>query len=256
MTNKILIIEDNESYRKAAEDFFRDKDVEIVYAKDSDEAAASLESNPGYNGAIVDCFFPKKTGSEDRELGISMIEKMANEDPNFRKYDDVLEEFGKYVELDSELRTYIQSWAKSAQRYDLDKNPTLRAIARCSTVLGKAGAAHILKNTLGAMHKINSLDDKGSRDYYAALEKAVQEDERNQPLGIYIAETLEGIGVPFVLATSTYHHDILTQPICNYAGKRRWQVIDCYQGKEDEKATPEFWESVYSALNREMEDRR
>lgn len=41
----------------------------------------------------------------------------------------------------------------------------------------------------------------------------MEESESNQPLGVLIAEEARVRGIPFVLATSTYHHDELTQPI-------------------------------------------
>ena len=55
-----------------------------------------------------------------------------------------------------------------------------------------------------------------------------------------------------VWSDSTYHHDILTQPIQNYVSKKGWTLVDCAQGCADEKATLPFWERAYGALERKI----
>ena len=73
---KILVVEDNEEFRSAAEQYFASRDdIEVVYAKDYDEAVSALESE-SLDGAIVDFFFPKTTGSGDVEIGRELVERL------------------------------------------------------------------------------------------------------------------------------------------------------------------------------------
>ena len=91
-------------------------------------------------------------------------------------------------------------------------------------------------------------------DSYLQLDMAIKQSEANQPLGIFVAEQAQQIGIPFVLATSTNHHDTLTEPIVRYCGAKRWILVDCARDSVHQKASPEFWERAYSELERRMEE--
>ena len=58
--------------------------------------------------------------------------------------------------------------------------------------------------------------------------------------------------IPFVLATSTYHHDELTQPIASYCSRNKWTLIDCKEYNPNEKVETSFWQRAYEALLQEM----
>jgi hypothetical protein len=90
------------------------------------------------------------------------------------------------------------------------------------------------------------------KDYYDALRKAIEKDPSNQPLCILLGEECQKRKIPFVLATSTYHHDELTQPITNYCSRNGWILIDCPPNLQGEKTSTAFWERAYDALLREM----
>ena len=94
--------------------------------------------------------------------------------------------------------------------------------------------------------------DRAPKDYYSALMKAMEESEANQPLGLLVAERADELSLPFILATSTYHHDILTQPVHDYASVKGWTLVDCEPNRGDDKASPEFWERVFSELERKL----
>jgi|TARA_Y100000310_G_scaffold119750_1_gene118470 DNA-binding NarL/FixJ family response regulator len=75
--NKILLIEDNPQFREGANKYFNSrKDIELVYALDYDEAIKELYAEPKIDGAVIDCFFPKKTGSGDISLGKNIVKKI------------------------------------------------------------------------------------------------------------------------------------------------------------------------------------
>jgi len=250
--SRILVVEDNPRYREGADKYFsRQTSLETAYAIDYDSAIPLLPGDPRQDGVISDVFFPKKTGSGDITLGKEAIKKMAELDSQYRAIQDVLDEVGKYVKIDDELREYLVNFASSVS---VDKefvkpkdSPVILAIIKVGETLGPEAATHIAKNSLGVAYKIKDRDSRP--DYFGALEKAMQESEANQPLGILIGERADELDIPFILATSTHHHDILTQPVQNYTGKKGWHLIDCIPGEEDEKATPEFWKRVYECLN-------
>ncbi|MBS3056661.1 MAG: hypothetical protein J4473_04470 [Candidatus Aenigmarchaeota archaeon] len=125
---------------------------------------------------------------------------------------------------------------------DISQSPMVRSIQQVSTLgIGREALTSIVKRSLELIYDETIV----LRDYYGAIRKAMEQSEANQPLGILIAEEL---GIPFVLTTSTYHHDILTQPVQNYASRKGWILIDCSPDNPNEKATPGFWRRAYDNL--------
>lgn len=123
-------------------------------------------------------------------------------------------------------------------------SPVTKAITKVGDLLGLEAAKIIAKTA--------HVDFRANVDMYWALEKAIEQSEANQPLGIIVAETAKTLNTPFVLVTSTYHHDILTQPVQDYVTARGWRLIDCVPGNEDTKTSPRFWETAYRALEERM----
>lgn len=250
---RILLVEDNLSYSKAATMALSDR-AQISNANDYETGLSLLTSDPKWDGVITDCFFPEKTGSGKRELGREVIARLT---PETQIESAIVAELAKYVNLTEELEPLVRRYAiaetNDNPRVDPEKLPPPRAIAKVSGVLveamgdklGKEAATKILTNTFSMAY---ARDNPNARHYGIALRSALEKDEANQPLGVLIAEKATGLGLPVVLATSTYHHDHVTQPIQNEAGRRGWTLVDCAQNKPDEKATPQFWERVFSAL--------
>lgn len=91
-------------------------------------------------------------------------------------------------------------------------------------------------------------------DNYKPLFEAVKrgEPEDQMPFGYVVARTAREMGFPVVMATSTYHHDGMTQLIVHWAGKAGIPLIDCGQGRPEEKAAPEFWERAFGSLERQF----
>lgn len=56
--------------------------------------------------------------------------------------------------------------------------------------------------------------------------------------------------LPFVIATSTYHHDTLTQPFHSMAGRRGWTMVDSDPYEIDPKMNILFWNRVFGAYLR------
>lgn len=75
---KILVIEDREEFRVAAKKYFSSvPDVLVDYAQDYDQAMLKLNEEK-YNGTLIDCFFPKKTGSGDISFGVEVCNDLEN----------------------------------------------------------------------------------------------------------------------------------------------------------------------------------
>lgn len=252
---KIMLVEDNIAFRESARDYFEKvPEVRLDVAVDYHEAMPILERLPRLDGAIFDCFFPSEKGSGDRILGRASVERMISENASYADYREAMQRLSEVVELDDELRPALEKYFYAVARENKDalRNPSLMALEKVSQTLGRTLATLIAKNTfVKAGGWLRGIQEP--RDYYKALEEAIERDEANQPLVIFLAEKARELNIPFVLATSTYHHDILTQPIQDYAGKRGWTLIDCDQGRENQKSTPGFWERVYKSLLSKME---
>lgn len=120
-------------------------------------------------------------------------------------------------------------------------SPVYRGLRQTRELLGPEFAEHALKNV--------DPDGKMVKDYITKLVLAMKWDPSNQPLGVLVADECKQRGIPVVLATSTYHHDSLTQLVQNYVGRIGVPLVDCYPEKAHEKATPEFWARAYRELS-------
>jgi len=244
---KIMIIEDNKAYSDAAKQYFSTvENVETVFGKDYDQAMNILTEYKGkLDGALIDCFFPKQTGSGDRSLGQSLIEKMINSNEGEKKRRDSLEKLGKLINLDSdlELKGYVKNMFYSFEHYGGNSEEVINSLEHVSKACGKDAATKIAKNSLGVAY---SKSDQSFSDYYGELEDAIQKSEDNQPLGLLVAHEVEKMNLPFMLVTSKYHHNHLAEPVFAYACKKGWRIAECY--KSDKKGTPEFWKGAFDQL--------
>ncbi|MBU4070417.1 MAG: response regulator [Nanoarchaeota archaeon] len=245
--SKILLVEDNQKYASAAEQYLTSKNNIVVLAKDYSQTMEKL-TNPQFDCIITDCFFPEITGSNKINLGKELVNRMAKPIHLERKMIQGLEILGQYVDLnDPDMEKYSKFLINTLQETDITENPIVKAIKKVS-MLGKEITTSIAKNSIGMLYR----EDKSPTDYHSVLMKAMDKSESNQPLGILVAEKADELNLPFILTTSTYHHDILTQPVQDYAFKKRWMLVDCGSNKEDEKASPEFWKKAFSELERKL----
>jgi len=245
---KILVIEDNEEFRNAAEQYFVSRDdVEPIFAKDFDEAVQILDTEKDtLDGAIVDFFFPKSTGSGDVQIGRELVERLIEEDSKELNARDLYEEFRKYLDFSNEENALF---AKKAAIYYANSIPPggvsemlmVKVLKKTYDLVGGKVASLIFKNAHPNVDQI--------KDHYGALERGLAESEYNQPLGLIIGEQLMVESLPFVFATSTYHHASTGQKIHDYANRNIGvPIIECGQDKENEKATTLFWEKAYTAF--------
>ncbi len=249
MTNNktdIVIIEDNNNFREAAEEYFSNK-VHARFAPDFLGGINEIIDLPP-QGAIIDCFMPYAQGSSYRDRGFEAIEKMLSTDETGQRIEAYEKEFSRYIDLDDELRKYARMTGFFSEEQNPQDCPILKAVEIVSRV-SREIAEQSARETLSLVCKSR---EKNFMDYYYALRKAIEEDPSNQPLGILLGEVCKEKEIPFVLATSTYHHDELTQPIQNYCRREGWTLIDCTQNNPNEKATFSFWQRAYEGLLKEM----
>ncbi len=242
--SKILLVEDNPKYAGAASKYLRSTGNSVTLATDYSEAMSKLR-NPKFDGVIIDCFFPETAGSGKIELGKELVRKICKYGSLESK---MIESFGEYVDLeDPEMRKYVLSFVKSEVN-EASSNPIIAALKRSSSVLGKEATTTIAKNSLRLFYNERS----APVDYYTSLMKAMEESEANQPLGVLVAEKADELDLPLILATSTYHHDVLTQPVHDYAIDKKWRLVDCNEGEEHSKASPEFWQRACNELYKKL----
>ncbi len=252
--SRILLVEDNPMYASSAEQWLTSRSQgvalarrcqDVAVARDYSQAMDRLEKDHDFDGAIVDCFFPEIAGSGNTNLGQVLVRRMAKSDPHERKIAQGLEKLGQYIDLEDPV---VKNYARFAADIFGPDSSVFKATETVFNSLGKAGAIMAFKGTLELVYR----EDRLPRDYYGALMKAMEASEANQPLGILVAERADELALPFVLATSTYHHDLLTQPIQNYASSKEWILVDCGPNREDDKASPKFWERAFSELERKL----
>ena len=244
---RILLVEDNERFAGAAEEYLSSREHAVTLARDYAQAIDGL-TVPNYSGIITDCFFPEITGSGKTDLGIELVDRMAQSDPHESKMRKGLEALGQYVDLeDPDALKYAKLYL-SGIGGDISDSPIFGAL-RAVAGMDKGLATHTFKQIYEMMYR----EERTPKDYYGALVKAIGESEANQPLGLLVAEMATELDIPVVLATSTFHHDILTQPVQDYAARNGWALVDCNFGREDEKASPEFWQRALVEIEHGMQ---
>lgn len=80
----------------------------------------------------------------------------------------------------------------------------------------------------------------------------------NAPLGILIAEKAEEMNIPYVIATSLFHHNHLAEPLFYYA-YRSLKNCEIEEGNimtggegENSKLRKEYWERVFTHLKEKI----
>lgn len=208
-SRRILVVEDNPSYQKAALKFLGDDPkvafrTNSIHSPDYETAITALKEHE-LDGALIDCFFPRKRDSNDISLGYQALEELKRVCP------------------------------KRFERSVLTK-----AVEQSRAMFGEQLTRFFCENI--------GVNPSRHTDYYKVIERAMQQNPSNQLLGILVAEEAKQKGIPFVMVTSTYHHDNLTQPIQDYCNKRGWTLFDCPQNQPNQKATPKFWKRAYDIL--------
>lgn len=243
---RILVVEDNLEFRGGANRYLTSRnDIQPLYAGGHDEALEALSAVPRVDGVVIDCFFPKAVGSDDISLGVKLVNDLKAEDPTERKIELFMEALAGLVDTSDLDVVKYGRFAGSEFGPDSVVVKALKQVAGVSREV----ATHAFKETFSLVYREN----RAPKDYYTALRRAMEIAPENQPLGILIAGRAEELGVPFTLATSTYHHDELTQPIQSYASKRGWRLVDCGPNSIHEKSTPEFWARAFGELEQKGE---
>ena len=270
MSKKILVVEDQEAYSEAAKQYFATRsDVDVDYAVDYDDAMSKLEKGV-YAGVVTDCFFPKKKGSGNTDIGKKTIEKIMD-NTSHGIFNKCMKEFGKYVDLeDEEMRDIAVNFSwQEYKSFNLayeerrEHHPNLlsllqipnyaqddvfQSLERIARADDKKTATRCAKKSLESYKIKRDSGDAIVEDYAMLMQNAIEELEANQPLGVLVAEKAEEIGLPFVLATSTFHHDKLTQPIFDYSNLKGWNFVDSEIAKYKDKDTTQYWEVAHNRL--------
>lgn len=241
----LLLVEDNPSYIAGCKAYFSGiNNISLSIAEDYDSAIKGL-SNKSYNGALIDCFFPRVKGSNDKTLGEFVIERLISEDKSAQKMDKYEEALKDYLDLNNpKLRRYARLLGSMSDKDNPEEYILYRAIKQIG-LLDKNLSSFIIENNLNTIFK---REYENFKDYFTALRTGLESDESNQALGILVAEMCYNKNIPFVLATSTHHHDEMTQPIQNYCSKRSWRLLDCSPDNPGEKSSKEFWKSAYEEI--------
>ncbi len=237
----ILIVEDNDLYFDAAKSTITQNTLDR--AIDYCDAMKKITGEK-YDGAIIDCFFPEETGTNKTDLGKSLVARLQGEDPHERKMAEGMEILKDHINLEyPEIYKLARYLVDSLPDF---KNSVINQALKSVGELSKEVSTLAFRNTVELIYREN----RAPKDYYGDLFRAIDNSEANQPLGILVAEKAAELHHPLVLATSTYHHDSLTQPIQNYASTKGWKLIDCAPNKENDKETPEYWVRVMRELER------
>ncbi len=192
-TKKILLVEDKPEYQKAAIEALETAGIGgklvVEVAKDYDEAMELIgkgEKDPKekFDCVVTDLLFPKKTGSDDRTIGIEVMDKIreALKSPEARK--------------DEEYRSMESHGIITRDLGELEK-----AVKGEEFKPGERGRMREEAERRGQLKQ----GDK------------ISSTEADQPLGVLIVEKAKEIGLPYIVVTSGHGaHGDITTPIAYY----------------------------------------
>lgn len=265
---KVLLVEDNPAYRQAALSYFATHQpaLEVIHAPDFKSAKEAIETG-GLSGVITDCFFPRETGSLNIELGLEVIDKLTY---GTEKYARTLDSALRAIiprftdpELDCILTTLAYVEGSMHKPNTLRDSPVLdneflqviqqRVGALRNQGVGDDSILAELKNMLSIFFDPKGLLYDPMGQLSLAMTKALQESPENQALGVLVAELASQSSIPFIIATSTFHHDNLTQLVYSYTIGKGWPTIVDVSKGEPEKSEQVFWEKAYGALAQTIE---
>lgn len=286
---KILVVDDDPENLPAAEEFFESKGIAYAVARDYQEARRALDSE-AFTGVLTDLFFPEETGSGRRALGQKTIDKIiegaygqegiaairGEVTAPIDKRAAIEDAFLQHVDLSGKdlerLRNYAAMCASPFYR-DTSGN-LIRAVAARSSRGSRTEATNTLREFLERSEcdslpmDLRSLNPtRGpvyAREMYVSMKRYLEEDERNQPLGVLVAEEAVAKGVPAMVISSMYHHSYNVQPIGDYYGSLwkkalakgeqvssvGWGMICNFDGSSHPlKSQPEAWQIAYEKLS-------
>lgn len=251
MKPRILIVEDKAENRAVAKKCYElREEYDFAYASDYDEAINNLEGT-SYTGIITDCFMPKKTGSGDITLGLSLIDRLVVTPPEIldrrEKYLQQLQQYKDVLDIDNpQLRCafYINS-----------NNSFLQAIMGCIYTKNKSPK----ENTRSYLEKFGVGSYRGERDPWGAaekdhawiLEQMMQQTEAAQPLGILIIDYAQANNIPHFMLTA--RHNFIGE---NVIGKWcRENKIPFGNPTESEKIYPHYWSESLKDIERQIQEK-
>lgn len=255
---KLLLVEDQERYREAARSYFSERlEIKVDYASDYQEFRQLFFHN-NFDGALIDCFFPDNKGTSYNLFGRLVVEEMARDDPAEREARDLLARVKDYIDVtDRTIRRYVKVMARWIPNNEEFIDPSTGKELDPFVYLCREFRKVFTKEQLTDYFKegLRTIFEEKDRHYgawgddlYQVLLDEMERSEDCQPLGIAVAQQMSDTGVPFVLVTSTYHHDKITQPIQDYASRKGWKLIDCERDRSDDKATVGFWDRAFKSL--------
>lgn len=241
---KILLVEDNPAYIGVAMKTLSEHGNTVLHSSDFD--SANSINYQQYSAALVDCFFPEKFGTGRTDIGRKVIEKITNKGLHEILEKDIAELKDIADMTIPAVNDYFRGMLLGAYSIGLDVKRLLplEAMKYVSKTIGQEVATLIAQQE----PLLSRYRTESKRDYFKSMSDYLDKGEANQPLGIALADNLAFADKPFLLCTSTYHHDNVTQPIQNYTSKMGWTLLDCQKGKPEEKSTQEYWTNAFKVL--------
>jgi len=226
MTEKILIVENNPDYMKAAERVLsRRPGLSLVKAVDYESAISSIESEEP-SLALVDCFIPSQQGMRwrlDRAAISAILIANIGDVRGKQTVEAILHCIDQYG-IDMTMKGMIPG------RVSADIDQMIQ-----DGSLGKEDENH--------RYQLGESLLKGYQDlvtHFSDFNNFLATSRANQPLGILVIEELVKKGVPSTLVTSNHHRGILDS-LRRYANRTGISFFSGIKLVDGEKANPEYW---------------
>ena len=229
MKQKILIVENNPAYLKAAKSYFAGlPDVEAGFADNYEQAEAML---PNYQKALIDIFIPENKAEKVGKVGKALMKGLEA---------SLEEERANYlvetIKENKEVHKSLLAYSKHIANVELKE---LDAVSLRKLVLEHPNLKESLDCLSDCDERISQLEKE--------LANLIEEEEKGHaPLGINVAKQAGDLKIPYCFVTDGHHsHGPL------YGTIRRTclegKVFDAGYGRKDQA---EFWQTALNHLKR------
>lgn len=260
MKPKILVVEDRPENLAAARESYAPRDeYHFDFAQDFDEAMEALGRTP-YTGIITDCFMPKKTGSGDVSLGLSLVERLAPVTPEIKekreKFHEKLESYRELLDVDNpevQRALYINGGLHVFLRCVYNGRDKQENTARYLEQFGIEPYKGESDNWGHAEGHIREgkwvVPTDKCVDYPWILEQMMKQTEAAQPLGVLIVDYARANNIPHFMLTA--RHNIGSDPIEEYCKKNS---VPFEMPRESEKKGRSYWLHALSIIEAKLAD--
>ena len=244
MVEKLLIVENNADYLKAAKEYFSSMpDVEVSFASNYQDAKALL---PKYNKVLIDIFIPESKNEKLGKEGKDLLEKFEHSLKE-KKANCLVDRIKQNKPLHQSLLKFAE-YVLGIQSKEIDNNSLDAIVKKIDSTSSSLGSKSTWSNK-DLLAYVTSYSPELEM-YNTQLENlAWEKKQKHSPLGVNLAKEAEKLNISYAFVTDGHHHhhSPFGEAIRNvFFEDKGCTIIDTSFGS---KACQDFWKRAYELVS-------